>query len=86
MGDAPRSIRKYYAPALGAFSIAPERRKMKLKKKTLYNILMIAAIALGVAVPNILARKKVNAAKRRAFDAQIREQRERGNFIDITKL
>lgn len=48
--------------------------------------LMIAAIALGVAVPNILARKKVNAAKRRAFDAQIREQRKRGEFIDITKL
>lgn len=48
--------------------------------------LIIAAIALGVAVPNILARKKVNAAKRRAFDAQIREQRKRGEFIDITKL
>ena len=48
--------------------------------------LMIAAIALGVAVPNILARKKVNASKRRAFDAQIREQRKRGQFIDITKL
>ena len=48
--------------------------------------LIIAAIALGVAVPNILARKKVNASKRRAFDAQIREQRKRGEFIDITKL
>ena len=50
MGGAPRSIRKYYAPVLGAFSIAPERRKMKLKKKTLYNILMIAAIAVIAAL------------------------------------
>ena len=50
MGDAQRSIQKYYAPALGAFSIAPERRKMKLKKKTLYNILMIAAIAVIAAL------------------------------------
>ena len=48
--------------------------------------LIIGAIALGVAVPNILARKRVNASKRRAFEAQIREQRERGEFIDITKL
>ena len=50
LGDAPRSIQKYYAPVLGAFSIAPERRKMKLKKKTLYNILMIAAIAVIAAL------------------------------------
>ena len=48
--------------------------------------LMIGAIALGVAVPNIIARRRVNASKRRAFEAQIKEQRERGGFIDITKL
>lgn len=48
--------------------------------------LIIGAIALGVAVPNILARRLVNASKRRAFEAQIKEQRERGGFIDITKL
>ena len=47
---------------------------------------MIGAIALGVAVPNIIARRRVNASKRRAFEAQIKEQRERGGFIDITKL
>ena len=48
--------------------------------------LIIAAIAIGVAVPNILARNRVNAAKRRAFEAQIREQHAQGHFIDITKL
>ena len=48
--------------------------------------LIIGAIALGVAVPNIIARRRVNASKRRAFEAQIKEQRERGGFIDITKL
>lgn len=48
--------------------------------------LIIGAIALGVAVPNILARKRVNASKRRAFEAQIKEQREKGHFIDIAKL
>ena len=33
LGDAQRSIRKYYAPALGAFSIAPERRKNEAEKE-----------------------------------------------------
>ena len=48
--------------------------------------LIIAAIAIGVAVPNILARNRGNATKRRAFEAQIREQHVQGHFIDITKL
>ena len=48
--------------------------------------MMIAAIAIGVAVPNIIARKRINASKRRAFERQIKEQRERGEYIDISKL
>lgn len=48
--------------------------------------LIIGAIAIGVAVPNIISRKSINASKRRAFERQIKEQRERGEFIDITKL
>ena len=47
--------------------------------------LIIAAIAIGVAVPNILARNRVNAAKRRTFEAQIREQHAQGHFIDIAQ-
>ena len=48
--------------------------------------LIIGAIAIGVAVPNIVSRKSIDASKRRAFERQIKEQRERGEFIDITKL
>lgn len=48
--------------------------------------LIIGAIAIGVAVPNIISRKSVNDSKRRAFERLIKEQRERGEFIDITKL
>lgn len=48
--------------------------------------MIIAAIAIGVAVPNIIARKRIGASKHRAFERQIKEQRERGEFIDITKL
>ena len=48
--------------------------------------LIIGAIALGVAVPNILARRYVNASKMKAFNAQIKERRMQGEVIDITRL
>ncbi len=48
--------------------------------------LIIGAIALGVAVPNILARRYVNASKMKAFNAQIKERRMKGEVIDITRL
>jgi hypothetical protein len=46
----------------------------------------IMCIALGVAIPNVFARRWVAKDRQRKLNQLIEERRKRGHFIDLAKL
>lgn len=46
--------------------------------------LTILCISLGVAIPNIFARKWIDPKRRKKLDLMIEERKERGKFVDLT--
>jgi uncharacterized membrane protein YjjB (DUF3815 family) len=46
--------------------------------------LIILCIAIGVAIPNIFARRWIAPGRRRKLQRLIEERKERGKFIDLT--
>ena len=46
----------------------------------------IMCIALGVAIPNVFARRWVAKDRQRKLHQLIEERRKRGHFIDLAKL
>lgn len=48
--------------------------------------LTIICIAIGVAIPNIFARKWIAPNRRRKLDKMIEERRQRGKFVDLAVL
>ena len=48
--------------------------------------LIILCIALGVAIPNIFARKYIAPERRKKLDRLIEERRKRGKFVDLAAM
>lgn len=48
--------------------------------------LTVLCISVGVAIPNIFARRYVAADRRKLLDRLIAERRERGRFVDLNEL
>ena len=48
--------------------------------------MMIFCIALGVAIPNVFARRFINRNKRMKFNKLIEERKDRGDFIYLEDL
>jgi uncharacterized membrane protein YjjB (DUF3815 family) len=46
----------------------------------------IMCIAIGVAIPNVFARRWVAKDRQRKLNQLIEERRKRGHFIDLAKL
>ena len=48
--------------------------------------LMILCIAIGVAIPNIFARRWITPKRRKQLKQMIEERRLRGKFVDLTNI
>ena len=48
--------------------------------------LIVLCIAIGVAIPNIFARKWIAPERQRKLKRMIEERRARGEFIDLTRV
>lgn len=48
--------------------------------------LIILCIALGVAIPNVFARRWIDRSKRNAFEQLIKEKKSHGDFVNLERL
>ena len=55
-------------------------------KNAIQASLMILCIAIGVAIPNIFARRLITPKRQKQLNFLIEQRRERGKFVDLTSL
>ena len=80
-----------YRFLLGFISLRPESMDnvlplLRALDNGINSALVILFISVGVAIPNIFARRYIAADRERKLQILIEERRQRGKFVDLAKL